>query len=67
MDSEILEKLNKFRKRGIWTSTITFLVIPILFILLPNDIWREIEPKAITILMIIILTLLWTSVFRALK
>ena len=67
MEKEISEKINKFRKRGIWTSIITFLVIPVLLFLMPKGIWRDLEPFAVALVIMIIITLLWTLLFRTLK
>jgi hypothetical protein len=67
MENEISEKINKFRKRGIWTSIITFLLIPVLLFLVPKGILSDLEPFAIALVMMVIMTLLWTSLFRTLK
>ncbi len=67
MEKEISEKINKFRKRGIWTSIITFLVIPSLLFQIPKEIWRDLEPFAVALLVAVIITLLWTLLFRTLK
>ncbi len=67
MEKEISEKINKFRKRGIWTSIITFLVIPVLLFQIPQGIWRDLEPFAVALVIMIIITLLWTFLFRTLK
>ena len=67
MEKDLSEKINKFRKRGIWTSIITFLVIPILLFQVPKGIWRDLEPFAVALVIMLIITLLWTLLFRTLK
>ena len=67
MEKNNFDKINKFRKRGIITSIITFLIIPILFFAIPKEFFMDFEPFAIAFVIMLIMTLLWTSLFNTLK
>ena len=71
---ELNKKIDKFRKRGITVSIITFLVFPVLLYLLTKEIssgnkdfGNEKFLNFFSLLWMLLSTLLWTSLFNKLK